>query len=176
MSCKEDQYTLNGRTYVIRQLPARLSLQVEIFLAKVLGPSVFGALASFDEFHKSDAVAAAIGILTEKISESDLLKTMQTIFRYVGIQAVTIRICEESDNGDGIDKHFSGRNKELWQVFIKALEVNFKDFFDASLLALKSIQKNLKSQDGVQSQPQTSTSTSGDQSLVNQSSVENSSP
>ncbi len=70
--------------------------------------------------------SAVIGLMMTRLSEigSDkLLRTMETCFKYVRI-----------DNGSGtaipvnIDRDFTGHPKELWQVFIKALQVNFSSF------------------------------------------------
>src|SRR5574343_400604 len=126
MGCKEDRYPVGDRVYLIRQMPPRLAVPVEVFLAKTLGRPLFEGFAS-GKLKLDGAFAMMVSLFTERLEEDDLLKTMQTVFRYVGIDGKVIRICEEANN-DGLDEHFAGLNKELWQVFIKALQVNFADF------------------------------------------------
>jgi hypothetical protein len=148
-------------------MPPRLAIPVEVYLAKTLGQPLFKAFAEA-ELSGEGALAMAMGIFAERIDDAGLLRAMQSVFRFVGIQGEAIRICEESDTG-GIDERFQGRNLELWQVFIKALQVNFADFFGGSPLTSTLFAK-LK---GLITQSrQMSTSTSGDPVSANQSSAE----
>ena len=72
-------------------------------------------------------MASGIGLLTSKMDADDLLSTMRSVFKYVTI----------NHNGQGervdIDKHFTGRNKDLWIVLWHALRFNFSDFFPDNL-------------------------------------------
>lgn len=169
MACKEDRYTVGDRTYLIRQMPPRLSVPVQVFLAKTLGRPLFEGFAT-GKLQLDGAVAMVVALFTDRLDDASLLKTMHTVFRYVGIDGKVIRICEES-NADGIDEHFAGRNKELWQVFIKALQVNFADFFGDGRW-LSSFKSLLMAR--LSSNLPTSTSTSGGPASQTQSSAETS--
>lgn len=170
MACKEDRYECGGRVYLIRQMPPRLAIPVEVYLAKTLGQPLFKAFAT-SELSGEGALAMAMGIFAERIEDASLLKTMHSVFRFVGIQDGMVRVCEENDGGAGIDTAFMGRNLELWQVFTKALQVNFADFFGGSPLTSTLFAK-LKGL--IMQSPQTSTSTSGGPALVTPSSAESS--
>lgn len=169
MACKEDRYALGDRTYLIRQMPPRQAVVVEVFLAKTLGRPLFqafstGALAAASE----DPTAMAIGLFADRLDDVGLMKTMQSVFRYVGILDKCIRVCEDNDDGVGIDQWFEGRNRELWQVFIKALGVNFGDFF-VGALSLSSLGTKLRAT--ILPSLPTSTSSSGGPASVSQSSA-----
>lgn len=167
MACKEDRFTLGDRVYLIRQMPPRLAIPVEVYLAKTIGEPLFKAFA--ENGLKSDgAFSVAIGLFAERLDDVGLLRSMQSVFRYVGIMDKVVRICVEGDAGAGIDEWFSGRNKEIWEVFVKALEVNFADFFGGSF-SLSSLVGKLSP--GPQPNLQTSTSISGDPVSQTQSSA-----
>lgn len=158
MACKEDRFECGGRIYLIRQMPPRVALPVQVYLAKTLGQPLIKAFAT-SELTGEGALAMAVGMFAEKLEDTELLRTMQAVFRFVGIQGEVIRICEDGDHGAGIDTHFAGRNLELWQVFAKAVRVNFADFFGESPWA-STLAAKLKGL--ITPNRQTSTSTSGD--------------
>lgn len=125
---------IGDRTYSFGTIPALEAVAVEVSIAKVIGEPLFKA---FTEVKKpgveagSDdeagaAGAAAIGLLLSKMDAAELTSTMKTVFTYVGYQGKT-RV--------DINADFTGRNKELWQVFIYALRYNFSDFLPAGLFA-----------------------------------------
>jgi hypothetical protein len=153
MACKEDRYPLGDRAYFIRQMPPRLAFKVEVWLAKTIGQPLFKAFAS-DELTVEAAFGLALGLFAERIDDDSALRMMHHIFRYVGIDGVCVRICEEVSS-DGIDTHFQGRNKELLQVFAQALKVNFKDFF-AELPSISSLLSKFQGRNSSGSQTLTS--------------------
>jgi len=156
MACKEDRYAIGDRIYLIRQMPPRLAVPVEVYLAKTLGPALLQAFATTGAT-SDGAFAVAVGILAERLDEAGLTSMLHKVFRHVGIQGQVIRVCDES-NDDGIDEWFTGRNKELWQVLLQALRVNFADFFDGNPF-FSTVANRLK--DGILPTSPTSTSTSG---------------
>lgn len=171
MACKEDRYVCGDRAYVIRQMPPRLAVPVEVFLGKTLGQPIFKAFST-GSLDAEGAMAVAIGLFAERLDDEALLRVMHSVFRYVGIEGKVIRICEESGS-DGIDTHFQGRNREMWQVFLKALQVNFADFF-VGALSPSSLFSRLRASMPSPSPTTMSTSTSGDPVSPTQSSAETS--
>lgn len=121
---------IGERTYSFGTIPALEAVQVEIAVAQVIGEPLFKAFASAGKSDMSDAEkeaagTAAIGLLLAKMDAAKLTETMQTVFKYVSIGNQRVVI----------DRDFTGRNKELWQVFLAALRFNFADFLPESLLA-----------------------------------------
>lgn len=171
MACKEDRYSCGDRTYIIRQMPPRLAVPVEVFLGKTLGQPLFKAFST-GSLSAEGAMAMAVGLFSDRLDDEALLKVMHTVFRYVGIDGKVIRICEEA-SADGLDEHFQGRNRELWQVFLKALQVNFADFF-VGALSPSSLLSRLRASVSSPLPTTTSTSTSGGPASPTPSSAETS--
>jgi hypothetical protein len=140
MATRSTTKTIGDREYAFSTLPAVASLKVEVTIAKVIGEPLFKAFASrgSDEQTAEQAAIAAVGLLTSRLDEAELVRTMATVFQYVGFveleggHAQVARICPNA-NVDKIDEHFTGRNRELWQVLIEALRFNFADFFSDGL-------------------------------------------
>lgn len=144
---------IGGRTFAFGLMPATKALRVEVAIARVIGEPLFKALTGADEKigdSKEQLLqvgVAAVGMMTSRMDADELQRTMETVFEYVTVDGERI---------GNIDATFTGRNKELWQVFIKGLEVNFADFFDGLRSALPhGALSKLKP-----SSPQTSTGTS----------------
>lgn len=169
MSIKEDRYTntAGDRVYIIRQMPPVKAVKVELIIAKSVGEPVFKAFTAGEASGSEQIIAAAIGLLTAKVSEAELVIAMVAVFEHVGIDGKKVRICENGSSA-GIDEQFQGRNKELWQVFLAALRVNFTDFFQGDL-SLSNLLKIVKGSN--QSPPPTLTGTSGDHVPVTQNSA-----
>ena len=124
-----NQLQINDRTYTFGTVPPVEAIRVEVAIARVIGEPLFKAFTDGnvkDQAAANEAAAAAIGLLASKMDADELLATMGTVFKYVGIagQKTTVDI-----NAD-----FMGRNRELWQVLIAALKFNFADFLPAGLL------------------------------------------
>lgn len=173
MACKEDRYPLGDRVYFIRQMPPRLALKVETYLVKMVGQPLFKAFAS-EGFSLEAATAVALGAFADRLDADEMLKAMHSVFRFTGIDGKCIRVCEENDREcAGIDEYFQGRNKELLQVFIQALRVNFSDFFDG-LPSLSNVWSKMRGL--IIPGSQTSTLGSSDPSSPNPSSAVTSEP
>lgn len=65
------------------------------------------------------------GTSVQMIASRAGMATMETVFKYVTCDGKRV----------DINATFTGRNKELWQVFIAALRFNFSDFLPAGLFA-----------------------------------------
>lgn len=125
---------IKDRTYYFGTLPASKAITVEVAVAKVVGEPLFKAfVASKNGGATQDAEAAgaaAMGLLASRMDSAELLQTMSTVFEHVTYGTGT----EQPRRIGSIDEAFTGRNRELWQVFIGALRFNFADFFPESLL------------------------------------------
>lgn len=129
---KEKQ--IGDRTFTFGVIPAMEAVKVEVAIARVIGEPLFKAFMDAKktgaaEEDAEQAGAAAIGLLLSKMNAAELLETMQTVFQYVTCDGKRVEI----------NATFTGRNKELWQVFVAALRFNFSDFLPEGLFA--SVQK-----------------------------------
>jgi hypothetical protein len=123
--------TINGRVFSFGTLPAEEAVVVEVSIARVIGEPLFKAFMDYDDdagdeqkaAQMKTAGAAAIGLIASKMEPDDLLRTLRKVFVYVSVDG------ERCD----INKHFTGKNKELWEVFILALRHNFADFLPERL-------------------------------------------
>jgi|GEM_PF-2070050 hypothetical protein len=117
---------IGGRTFSFGLVPPTRAIVVEVAIARVIGEPLFKALTGADaEIGDSkeqllQVGVAAVGMMASKMDATELLTTMQTVFEFITVDGERINI----------DRDFVGRNRELWQVFIKGLQVNFSDFFD----------------------------------------------
>lgn len=130
---------IGDRTYSFGIMPASTAFDVEVALAEVIGEPLFKAIAGGgvsgnDKEKLLDVSGMAIGMIASRARQANLLPTIKTCFEYVRV-----------DTGTGtavpvnIDSHFTGRPKELWQVFFIAIQVNFADFFDGLRFDLAGI-------------------------------------
>jgi hypothetical protein len=119
---------IGGRTFSFGIMPATEALSVQVAVGRVIGEPLFKALTEADggkdKAKLLELGAAAVGMMAARMDAADLLKTMQTVFTYVTVDGKRINMDSDADHGG-----FTGRPKEMWQVFIKALQVNFADFF-----------------------------------------------
>lgn len=74
---------------------------------------------------ESAAAAEAIMLLTSKMDAAELVETMRTVFKAVWCEGADVDL----DATFGPDDKGRPRTKEVWEVFIEALKVNFGDFF-----------------------------------------------
>ncbi len=126
----ENTKQIGERNYSFGTIPAMEAVKVEVAVARVIGEPLFKAFmdakkTGSTEKDAEQAGATAIGLLLSKMDADELLATMETVFKYVTCDGKRVEI----------NATFSGRNKELWQVFIAALRFNFSDFLPAGLFA-----------------------------------------
>lgn len=121
---------IGDRTFTFGTIPAMEAVKVEVAVARVIGEPLFKAFmdakkTGSQEQDAEQAGATAIGLLLSKMDADELLATMETVFKYVTCDGKRVEI----------NATFTGRNKDLWQVFIAALRFNFSDFLPAGLFA-----------------------------------------
>jgi hypothetical protein len=119
---------IGGRTFSFGTIPAVKAVRVEIAIARVIGEPLFKAFMDSQgkpESVQLDVVAGAIGVLTAKMDADELIKTMGIVFESVSLDGVKGPV--------DMDVHFTGKNKDLWLVFVEALKVNFGDFLPGGL-------------------------------------------
>ena len=126
----ENQKEIGDRTYSFGSIPAMEAVKVEVAIARVIGEPLFKAFMDAKKTGSAEsdveqAGASAIGLLLSKMNADELVQTMETVFKYVSCEGKRVEI----------NATFTGRNKELWQVFIAALRFNFSDFLPAGLFA-----------------------------------------
>lgn len=119
-------FELNGRKFSFGTIPALEAIDVEVSVAKVIGEPLFAAFTGDAESAESKEAlgATAIGLMLSKMDAKELKATIEKVFAYVNVDGTKVII----------DMHFTGKNKELWIVFIQALRFNFSDFLPESLL------------------------------------------
>lgn len=125
-----DNIKLNGRQFNFGTIPALQAVRVEVAVARVIGEPLFQAFMDTKKTGSTPADAekagaAALGILLSKMDADELTATMETVFDYVFCDGKRV----------DIDETFTGKPRDLWQVFIAALRFNFSDFLPAGLLA-----------------------------------------
>lgn len=126
----ENTKQIGDRKYSFGVIPAMEAVKVQVAIARVIGEPLFKAFmdAKKDGEAKADAEqagAAAIGMMLAKMDADELLLTMETVLKYVTCDGKRV----------DINASFTGRNKDLWLVFIAALRFNFSDFLPAGLFA-----------------------------------------
>jgi hypothetical protein len=149
MSVVSPNTLIGGRQISVGTLAPTLALKVEVVIARVCGEALFKAFTTAKNQDEMQAAAgAAIALMTSRLDADELLQTMEIVMQCVRIDGAPVA---------SIDASFVGRNRDLWQVFIYALRVNFADFFPDDLLrSIASQAKGLSP-----SNPPTSTGTSG---------------
>jgi hypothetical protein len=130
----ESTKEVGGRTFSFGTIPATEAVRVEVAIARVIGEPLFKAFmdakkTGSTEADAEQAGATAIGLLLSKMNADELLATMETVFKYVTCDGKRVEM----------NATFTGRNKEMWQVFIAGLRFNFSDFLPEGLFA--SVQK-----------------------------------
>lgn len=126
----ENTKQIGERNYSFGTIPAMEAVKVEVAVARVIGEPLFKAFmdakkTGSTEQDAEQAGATAIGLLLSKMDADELLATMETVFKYVTCDGKRV----------DINATFTGRNKEVWQVFIAALRFNFSDFLPEGLFA-----------------------------------------
>ena len=121
--------TIGGRVFSFGTIPAVQAVRVEVAIARVIGEPLFKAFMESQaggdtESAQTAAASSAIGLLAARMDADELLGTMKLVFGSVACEGKPIV---------EIDATFTGKNRELWQVFIEALRVNFADFLAGGL-------------------------------------------
>lgn len=129
MSIQVETRDIDGHTYEMFQMSATKSIKVLTRIMKLIGEPI-GLLSGGVETKKSvldlelnsDILGRALKAIAEKLDEDMILTTIKEILEPV--QCDGKRILFET--------HFQGRIGHMFKVVKAALEVNYKDFFDAA--------------------------------------------
>lgn len=126
----DKELQVGDRVFAFGTIPAVEAVRVEVAIARVIGEPLFKAFmdakkTGAEPADAEHAGAAAIGLLLSKMNADELLTTMETVFKYVSCDGKRVEM----------NSTFTGRNRELWQAFIGALQFNFSDFLPDGLFA-----------------------------------------
>jgi len=138
---------IDGQTYEIWHLPTEQAIKMLTKLTKIVGEPVGKAVSGLKSSSGSildadvdyDFIGAAIGILTNKLDEDEVLGIVKTILKYVN---------KKTEKGGFIEANlddFQGRIMHLLNVVRASLEHNFSDFFAGIKSRLKEVLTPLKS-------------------------------
>lgn len=127
----ENTLQLKDRSYSFGTIPAIEAVEVMTTVSRIVGEPLFKAFTE-SRTGGTDATeqagAAAIGLLLSRLNSKELIETFHIVFKYVSVDGKRLEWTS----------HFTGKMKELIQVFVFALRFNFGDFLPESLL--RSIQ------------------------------------
>lgn len=126
----ENTKQIGDRIYSFGTIPPMDAIRVEVAIARVIGEPLFKAFMDAKKTGSSEtdaeqAGATAVGMLLSKMDADELLKTMETVFKYVSCEGKRI----------DLNASFAGRLLEMHKVFVEALKFNFSDFLPAGLFA-----------------------------------------
>ena len=112
------QLIIGDRTYVFGTIPAIQAVKVEIAIAKVIGEPLFKAFTESKEADSKVIGGNILALITTNMKADEILGVMETVMEFTTCNGSRI----------DIDSTFTGRNKELWSVFLGGLKFNFADF------------------------------------------------
>ncbi len=136
MGCVQETRNIGGKTFKVSQLPARRALEMFSRLGRALGPAAFEAIAKGgavltskgedDEVSPEEmlpALAPALASLFDRLPEGELSAIADTLLEPATCDGQLIK--------SQFDDLFQGHILLLLQVLAFAIEVNYRDFFDA---------------------------------------------
>ena len=121
---------IDDEKYACRMMPATKGQKVLIRLTELVGrPALVmtaGVIRSEGEVEVHDIIELGTRIIFERLTDDEADATIKDVLDGVMVE-----------NGGEVlknfDEHFRGRIMHLYKVFAWALEVNYRDFFDAAL-------------------------------------------
>lgn len=152
--------TIDGYEVELSALPAWQSTEVLHMLLKLAGPLLGGLAASATDKAGAGPLAAAVGALFERSTPADftalLRKLTNTCRVKVGDKALAF--------DKAMDLEFAGKLLTVFKIAAFAIEVNYRDFFDALKSRLGGLGELLGPKlrarlDALLEQPSTSSST-----------------
>ena len=140
---------IDGQTYEIWHLPTEPAVKMLVKLTKLIGGPVGKAISGLTSSSGSildanvgfDFIGAAIGMLTNKLDEDEVLGIVKTMLKYVNKKTEKGGFIEVD-----LDVDFQGKIMHLLNVVRAALEHNFSDFFVGIKSRLKEVLPALKSE------------------------------
>lgn len=140
---------IDGQTYEIWHLPTEQAIKMLTKLTRIVGEPIGKAVSGLKSDNGSileadvdfDFIGEAIGILTNKLDEDEILGIVKTMLAYVNKKN------EKSGFvGVSLEIDFQGKIMHLLNVIRAALEHNFSDFFAGIKFSLKEVLPALKSE------------------------------
>lgn len=126
MACKTEKKEINGHEYSCTQLPASEAIKIQLKLTNILGESlgsVLGALVTKRDEDEDSSLKSALGSLGSKLDSQD----------FYDLFVKMINTCAKDGKRINFEQEFSGNILGAWEVFIFALQVNYRDFIDGLL-------------------------------------------
>jgi hypothetical protein len=121
---------IGGLTFAVSQLPARRALEMFGRLGKALGPAAFEAMArgasvdpDSNALDLAVSIAPALGSIFSRLPEGELTAITEALLEPATCNGVAIK--------PQLDLLFQGKILLLLKVLAFAVEVNYRDFFDA---------------------------------------------
>lgn len=139
---------IDGQTYEIWHLPTEPAVKMLVKLTKLIGGPVGKAVSGLTSDSGSildanvsfDFIGTAIGMLTNKLDEDEVLGIVKTMLKYVNKKTEKGGFVETN-----IEMDFQGKIMHLLNVVRAALEHNFSDFFVEIKSRIEEALKPLKS-------------------------------
>ncbi len=131
MGTRSEQRVIGDRTFEVSQLPARRALEMFGRLGRLLGPAAFEAIAKGGNLDPEadvveamlPAIAPAVQTLFGNLPAGELTSIAEAL--------LAPATCDMKPIVPQMDELFQGQILQLLQVVAFAVEVNYRDFFDA---------------------------------------------
>jgi len=119
-----DERNIDGTLYSVSQLPASRGLEMFGRLSGLVGPAALEALAKGASLDKDlQTLAPAAVMLFARLQPGDLSGIAKELLGPAAADSKPLAPVFET--------HFQGRIVHLFKVLLFAVEVNYRDFFDA---------------------------------------------
>ena len=130
MSREVETVSIDGEKYACRMMPATKGQKVLIRLTELVGrPALVmaaGAVRGEGDVQLHDLIEVGTRIIFERLTDEEADASIKDVLDGVMVEG-------GGDVLKNFDEHFRGRILHLYKVFAWALEVNYRDFFDAAL-------------------------------------------
>ena len=142
MATHEDNKTINGHAYYVRQLPPTKALPLKFKLTKILGTALPSLLQNKgkDDDKQAEAFVKAIESIFNVVNPDDLMGLIKSVVETATRDGKRIM----DGGGDQVisfDEAFQDEYKEMYQVFFFVLEVNFGNFIKGFGLNLDKLKE-----------------------------------
>lgn len=140
---KRETRAIDGLDFTVVQHGARRSLRLDARIMRQLGPGLAdmltGARVSRDDLAAMvRGLVPLFGNLTD--DDADALVSEILAFTSVVVDGCNLEMSKPAH----FEQAFSGRRMTLWKAVGFALEVNYRDFFDAAMTAVASIRADIE--------------------------------
>jgi hypothetical protein len=138
VSLKRETRSIDGLDFAVTQHGARRSLRLDARIMRQLGPGLADVLTG-ERVDGGDLAAMARGLvpLFAHLTDDDADALVSEILAFT---SVVVDGCNlEMSKAAHFEQAFAGRRMTLWKVVGFALEVNYRDFFDAARAAIERL-------------------------------------